>query len=179
MARVVLLCWLAGGGAASLACSRAGRPVEQLGGSRRHRRHHLQPSGTPPPPPAGRATSLPAATLNGVVEDHAFEQFFFDEPTRASLIQLMSRFHRPLLLCVPSLALMAEEAGLPYILLEKDIRFAHLSGFREYDLFNPIPAPTDAFCDVVIADPPFANCDLTQLRHALSSLYLSLPSSTP
>lgn len=147
--------------------------------SRRHRRHHLQPPGTPPPPPAGAATNLPPATFRGVEEDHAYEQYFFDGATRESLCGLMAQFERPLLLCVPSLAVLAEESGQPYVLLEKDERFSFLMGFRPYDLLSPTPAPTDVPCDAVIADPPFANIELGQLRRALECLYSSLPSRPP
>jgi len=91
----------------------------------------------------------------------------------------MAQFERPLLLCVPSLAVLAEESGQPYVLLEKDERFSFLMGFRPYDLLSPTPAPTDVPCDAVIADPPFANIELGQLRRALECLYSSLPSRPP
>ena len=55
---------------------------------------------------------LEPATLAGVVEDHAYEQFFFDASTRASLLTLLAEYDRPLLVCTPSLAVAAEEAGV-------------------------------------------------------------------
>jgi hypothetical protein len=91
----------------------------------------------------------------------------------------MARFERPLLLCVPSLAVLAEESGQPYLLLEKDERFSFLTGFRPYDLLDPTPAPIDVPCDAVIADPPFANIELWQLSRALEVLYASLPARPP
>ena len=60
--------------------------------NRRQRRAHLQPKGTPPPPPAQPATALKPAAVAGVREDHSFEQYFFDEPTRDALLDLLSPF---------------------------------------------------------------------------------------
>lgn len=75
--------------------------------NRKQRRHHLQPAGTPLPPAAGEATALRRASLAGVTEDHAYEQFFWDQPTRRALLSLASQYHRPLMLCCPSLAVDA------------------------------------------------------------------------
>jgi hypothetical protein len=120
----------------------------------------------PSPAAAGNTASAasqrcdkPAAS-RGIEEDHAYEQYFFDETTRETLCGLIARFERPLLLCVPSLAVLAEESGQPYLLLEKDERFSFLTGFRPYDLLDPTPAPIDVPCDAVIADPPFGNIEL-------------------
>ena len=44
------------------------------------------------------------------------------------MLALASRFRAPLLLCNPSLAVALEEAGRPYALLDRDERFAFLSG---------------------------------------------------
>jgi hypothetical protein len=182
MSLCVLSLWLSLSASSACTGSRSIRaePVPASGQSRRHRRQHLQPPGTPPPLPARPATSLQLAVLEGVEEDHAYEQYFFDEPTRISLLRLMSTFARPLLLCTPSLAMAAEAAAHPYLLLERDERFSFLSSYRPYDLFNPGPAPPfDPPCDAVICDPPFANCELPTLREALDALYASLPTPLP
>ena len=126
--------------------------------SRRHRRAHLQPPGSSPPAPAGPASALEPATLAGVLEDHHYEQFFFDEPTCDALLALMARHERPLLLCTPSLAVAAERRGQRYLLLDRDERFGFLRSFRAFDLDSP--SPLDEAFDAVFCDPPFANIAL-------------------
>ena len=141
--------------------------------NRKQRRHHLQPPGTPAPPPAGLATQLEPASLAGVVEDHAYEQFFFDESTRDSLLSLLGRFERPLLLCVPSLAVNAEARNMSYLLLDRDERFSFLQGFRRFDIENAesqCDCVNDYDYDAIIVDPPFANIDLQRLRQVLELL---------
>lgn len=129
----------------------------------------LSRAGTPYPS-AESATSLTPSVLAGVAEDHSFEQFFFDEPTRRSLLDVLySRHQRPLLLCAPSLAVDAEKAGAAYLLLDRDERFAFLPGFRPFDLDRP-SAVDDFAYDAVLCDPPFANFDLARLRHVLDVL---------
>jgi EEF1A lysine methyltransferase 1 len=141
------------------------KPPSSIAQNRRARRQHLQPPGSPPPPPPMPATTLQPAVLAGVVENHAFEQFYFDESCRALLLELLEGYERPLLLCCPSMAVAAEEAGKPYLLLDRDERFSFLSAYRPFDLFNPTVLD-DAY-DVILCDPPFANLDLDTLRTAL------------
>ena len=137
--------------------------------NRKQRRHHLQPPGTPYPT-AGPATTLIPSTLAGVAEDHAFEQFFFDESTREYLLKLLYERHKkPLLLCAPSLAVDAEELSKPYLLLDRDERFRFLSGFQSFDLDRP-EAVSDFEYDCVLCDPPFANFELARLREVLDAL---------
>uniref|UniRef100_A0A7S0JIB4 N6-adenine methyltransferase n=2 Tax=Calcidiscus leptoporus TaxID=127549 RepID=A0A7S0JIB4_9EUKA len=138
--------------------------------NRKHRRHHLQPAGTPPPPPTCAATVLAPSVLAGITEDHAYEQFFFDAPTRASLLSLLSTYQRPLLLCTPSLAVAADEAGIwPYKLLDCDDRFSFLRAFQYFDLNHP-SGLEDYEYDAVLCDPPFANFELSRLRFVLKVL---------
>ena len=111
--------------------------------------------------------------IAGVREDHAYEQYFFDAATCAELVALMRRYDRPLLVCTPSLAVAAEAAGVPHVLLDRDERFAFLRGFRPFDLHNPAataPALAGYAHDVVICDPPFANVEIPTLRAALDAL---------
>ena len=117
------------------------------------------------------------ATLAGVLEDHRYEQFFFDEPTCDVLLALMARHERPLLLCTPSLAVAAERRGQPYLLLDRDERFGFLRSFRAFDL--DAPAPLDEAFDAVFCDPPFANIDLLQLRAAIEVLQPGASDSVP
>ena len=143
------------------------------GTSRRHRRAHLQPSGAPPPAPPRPATALEPAVLAGVVEDHSYEQFFFDEPTQTALLGLMARHERPLLLCTPSLAVAAEAAGQPYLLLDMDERFGFLRSFRPFNLDDESAGAGVVHgyeFDAVFCDPPFANVDLQKLRTTLGAL---------
>lgn len=150
------------------------QPSQHL--NRKQRRQHLQPPGTPPPPPAQRATALTPATIAGVDENHAYEQFFFDEQTRERLVKLMSCYQRPLLLCAPSLAVAMEEdkaaAGSPppnYVLLDRDERFSFLRGYQEFDLDKP--TRFDGFApDCIFCDPPFANFPLKSLRNVVDML---------
>lgn len=111
---------------------------------------------------------LEPATLAGVLEDHHYEQFFFDEPTREALLSLMAGYELPLLLCTPSLAVAAEQAGQRCLLLDRDERFAFLSAFQAFDLDRPsrLEEPFDA----IVCDPPFANFELPRLRAAIEAL---------
>lgn len=146
--------------------------------NRKLRRQHLQPPGTPQPPPAQPATNLRKAVLAGVVEDHQFEQYFFDELTRNRVLELLfdgGRFVRPLLMCAPSLAVAADERGMKnYLLLDRDERFGFVSHFHALELEKPSESVLEACkrfdCDVIFCDPPFANFDLDQLRRALDEL---------
>ena len=117
------------------------------------------------------------ATLAGVLEDHHYEQFFFDEPTCDALLALMARHERPLLLCTPSLAVAAERRGQRYLLLDRDERFGFLRSFRAFDLDSP--SPLDEAFDAVFCDPPFANIDLLQLRAAIEVLQPGASDSVP
>ena len=166
--------------------------------NRKQRRQHLQPPGTPPPPPAQPATALTPAVLAGIDEDHAYEQYFFDDATRKRLLALVSQFSRPLLLCTPSLAVAIEDAAAadgspppPYLLLDRDERFSFLSGYRPFNLDRPdadaarfdaaddavesdaggldVAAPHSS-ADMVFCDPPFSNFPLASLRAVVDRL---------
>ena len=69
-------------------------------------------------------------------------------------------------MCTPSLAVSAEEAGQPYLLLERDERFSFLTHFQPFDLFNPTRV-TEYKYDAIFCDPPFSNLELAVLRDAL------------
>lgn len=78
------------------------------------------------PLPAPTGTSLRPAVFRGVEEDHRFEQFFYDDATIERLFKLVKKFEHPLLMCNPTLAVKAEEAGMDYLLLDRDLRFKFL-----------------------------------------------------
>lgn len=112
------------------------------------------------------ATQRKPATLAGISEDHRYEQFFYDEATTQQLYQLVDLYERPLLLCNPSLAVLAERKSKPYLLLDRDTRFDFLSGYRPFSLMEPYLI-TDFDFDVVFIDPPFANVTPEQVARCL------------
>lgn len=112
------------------------------------------------------ATQRPPATLEGVIEDHRHEQFFYDEGTANQLYQLVDLYERPLLLCNPTLAVIAEKKQRPYLLLDRDARFDFLSGYRPFSLTEPYLI-TDYDYDAVFIDPPFANVTPEQVARCL------------
>ena len=112
------------------------------------------------------ATQRPPATLAGVIEDHRFEQFFYDDATSHQLYQLVDVYERPLLLCNPTLAVLAEKKGKPFKLLDRDTRFDFLSGYEEFSLTEP-HLIADYDFDAVFVDPPFANVTPDQLARCL------------
>lgn len=119
-------------------------------------------------PPGAPATTIEPAELMGVREDHALEQFFYDDETLARLMRLAKTHERPAFVCNPSLASAWErEVGTPYVLLDCDARWkAKLRGFRRFDLRAPFVVRFDY--DVVFIDPPFANVSPKEVRRALT-----------
>lgn len=75
-------------------------------------------------------------------------------------------YERPLLLCNPSLAVMADRKGKEYKLLDRDTRFDFLNGFEEFSLMEP-HLITDYEFDAVFIDPPFANVTPEQVARCL------------
>ena len=112
------------------------------------------------------ATQRKPAMLAGISEDHRYEQFFYDEGTTQQLYQLVDMYERPLLLCNPSLAVMAERYSKPYLLLDRDTRFDFLSGYRPFSLMEPYLITNFDF-DAVFIDPPFANVTPEQVARCL------------
>ncbi len=102
------------------------------------------------------ATQRPPATLAGIVENHNYEQFFYDCQTANQLYQLVDLYERPLLLCNPTLAAMAEKKSKTYKLLDRDTRFNFLDGYEKFSLMEPHLITGYDF-DAVFIDPPFAN----------------------
>ena len=112
------------------------------------------------------ATQRPPASLAGVIEDHRYEQFFYDDATSNQLYQLIDLYERPLLLCNPTLAVMAEKKGRPYKLLDRDTRFNFLFGYESFSLTEP-HLISDYEFDAVFIDPPFANVTPRQVARCL------------
>jgi hypothetical protein len=112
------------------------------------------------------ATDNPPATLAGVEEDHRFEQFFYDDMTANQIYQLVDLYDRPLLLCNPTLAVIAEKKSKEYKLLDRDTRFNFLTSYEEFSLTEP-HLITDYEFDAVFIDPPFANVTPDQVARCL------------
>ena len=115
----------------------------------------------------GRATDLEPATLMDVEENHALEQFFYDDETLRRLMTVAKRYERPLFMCNPSLASAWErDVGTEYLLLDCDLRFKKLmKHFRAFDLRRPFQVRFKY--DVVFVDPPFANVSPQEVKRAV------------
>lgn len=115
----------------------------------------------------GRATDLEPATLMNVEENHALEQFFYDDETLRRLMTVAKRYERPLFMCNPSLASAWErDVGTEYLLLDCDLRFKKLlKHFRAFDLRRPFQVRFKY--DVVFVDPPFANVSPQEVKRAV------------
>lgn len=100
-----------------------------------------------------------------VHEDHASEQYFFDPPTVAHLADRLEGYLKPCCLCAPLVAAELERRGRDVLLLERDLRFATLRGFRAWDLYRPVPLRERP--GAVLVDPPFTKVSLSQLFTAL------------
>lgn len=112
------------------------------------------------------AAQRPPATLAGIVEDHRYEQFFYDDATAQQLYQIVDLYEQPLLLCNPTLAVMAEKKGKPYKLLDRDTRFNFLSGYEMFSLTEPHLITNYDF-DAIFIDPPFANVTPEEVAQCL------------
>ena len=121
--------------------------------------------------PEGVATDLKPSSVAGVTEDHAFEQFFYDDATQDRIMRLVQNHERPLFLCNPSLAVRAERAGMDYLLLDRDPRWKKVlpkGRFRQFELSSPRQMRFQY--DAVFVDPPFANIQLRDLRRTVDLL---------
>jgi EEF1A lysine methyltransferase 1 len=85
------------------------------------------------------------------------------------IYQLVDLYDRPLLLCNPTLAVLAEEKGKQYRLLDRDTRFNFLSRYRQFSLTKP-HFMTDYEFDSVFIDPPFANVTPKQTADCLQRI---------
>lgn len=107
------------------------------------------------------AANREMASLAGVSENHNFEQFFYSDKSTKTIYQLVRNFEKPLLMCNPSLAVMADADGIDYLLLDRDTRFDFLKNYREFSLLEPFLVNYDY--DAIFIDPPFANVTPSQL----------------
>lgn len=101
-------------------------------------------------------------------EHHAHEQYFFDEPTAERLCRGLEGFQRPVLLASPSLGAALHRRGRDVVTLDIDERFAHLPGFRCWDMRDP--QRLEERFDLILCDPPFFGLSLSRLGRALAVL---------
>jgi len=106
--------------------------------------------------------------MKDIAENHAYEQFFFSDATRARLVKIARQHRHPLLLCTPTIAQELDAVGHPYTLLDRDRRFAHLKGYERFDLRKP--HMVFGSFDAIIADPPFSNVSLPDLKRTIDLL---------
>lgn len=103
-----------------------------------------------------------------MLEDHANEQYFFDDATRAWLVEWLQPFDSICVLCAPTLGAALIDAGKTPAVLDIDERFSHLPGFTKWDISRPTHL-SQSF-DVIFCDPPFFNVSLRTLRAAIEML---------
>ena len=101
-------------------------------------------------------------------ERHAREQYFFDRRTVSHLANFASRFDLPCCLCAPMVGEALGAMGVRARVLDVDERFAHVAGFRPYDVYRP--AETGEKYGLVLVDPPFTIVSLSQLFRAVKSI---------
>lgn len=101
-------------------------------------------------------------------EIHKNEQYFFDEATLHHMADFLSRFTNPCCLCAPLLGRELEQRGIDVTVLDVDMRFSDLKGFREYNICRPSHIGKEF--DIIVCDPPFFNVSLSKLFHAIRML---------
>jgi hypothetical protein len=103
-----------------------------------------------------------------MLERHENEQYFFAPETISSLADIAQRFPRPCCLCAPLVGEELERRGVEAVTLDCDERFAHLKGYRRFDIFRP-QWQGDEF-GLILCDPPFFKVSLSQLFTAIRLL---------
>ena len=101
-------------------------------------------------------------------EKHEAEQYFFNAPTLDHLARFVASFDNPCCLCAPLLGKTLADRGHRVQILDVDDRFAHLPGFRRYDIHRP-EWLGEAF-DLIFCDPPFFKASLSRLFTAIRTL---------
>ncbi len=103
-----------------------------------------------------------------MLEVHANEQYFFDDATRALLVEWLQPFDSICVLCAPTLGAALIDSGKTPAILDIDERFAQLPGSIRWDINRPTHLPQRF--DVIFCDPPFFNVSLRTLRSAIEML---------
>lgn len=101
-------------------------------------------------------------------ERHENEQYFFTPATLGGFADFLARYSSICVICAPMLGKTLAERGAKVTILDIDDRFAHLPGFRHYDLTRPEWLGNEF--EIIVCDPPFFNVSLSQLFQALRLL---------
>ena len=80
-------------------------------------------------------------------------QFFYTAETARLLVNALNDYSSPCCFCTPRLAWEWKQRGREVRLLDYDVRFSVLPGFRHFDVLKP--EPINELFDVVIFDPIF------------------------
>jgi hypothetical protein len=100
-------------------------------------------------------------------EEHALEQYFFDEPTLQSLADFCASYERVACLCCPMLGVALADSGHVSTILDCDDRFSGIPGYQQFNLGRP--EAVEQF-DLIICDPPFRTVSLSTLFSAIRTL---------
>jgi hypothetical protein len=103
-------------------------------------------------------------------ENHAHEQYFFNEPTLQALSEFLMGFETPCCICAPLLGKTLADKNKNVRVLDIDSRFSAVPGFVYYDIYKPRWLGEEF--DIIVCDPPFFNVSLSQLFHAIRMLSL-------
>lgn len=103
-----------------------------------------------------------------MLENHAREQYFWDDSTLETLAEVAARFSHPACLCAPLLGCELERRGVSCATFDLDERFSHLRGFVAFDVYRP--TWQNARVGAIFCDPPFWIVSLSQLFGAIRLL---------
>lgn len=101
-------------------------------------------------------------------EKHELEQYFYDSTTISRLADFVEGYSNPCCLCAPMIGRELTQRGVSVRVLDIDVRFADLPGFRSYDLYRPEWLGEEF--GLIVCDPPFFNVSLSQLFAAIRLL---------
>lgn len=103
-----------------------------------------------------------------MLEQHAIEQYFWDEATIRAVADVAARFENPCCLCAPMVGRELEKRGVKARVLDIDERFSGVAGFGKYDVYRPVWLGEEF--GVIVCDPPFWIVSLAQLFSAIRLL---------
>lgn len=111
--------------------------------------------------------------IDNMEENTANEQFFYDKKTLKILADITEKFEYPCLLCAPTLGDELIRRGRKVRILDIDMRFARLVGFRYFDIKKPLSLGEKY--DLIVCDPPFTGVRIKQLFNAIKKLSCNNP----